>query len=299
MRKLNAMLPPLILRPLIYFILLMLAACDNNVGLSRDQAAAVDKAHVDARNRCSAKWYGQPRVPVRGSDFVLDATKLPWEMGGELWSEDVDCGAAQINATFYWTGKEILPQRIGMYPQQEYNVKPIDVRETWTQIQVAALLGRGTQSIRNQAQHPENYQYTPPQRPKSWPAEQLIRLKHYPDLEVLLWSKEERDVAIKKMGEHPSLHYFTFVLHQWPHDDGSARTMTCHMGEQNVLTMTREEIENLDLRQQLRHSCQMDFHNFGFNSGSAKVNWGTTQLSEITPALRALQQYFNDSITKE
>ncbi len=269
-----------------------LTGCDNGTGLSREQAAAVDKAHVDARNRCRDKWYGKPRAPVRGTNYVLDATKLPWDMGGELWHEDEDCGVAKIDAVFYWTGEEILPQRVGMYPQQEYNVKPIDVREAWTQIQVLGYLGMESSIRQRLEQHPEGFQIIPrPQRPKTWPTELVVKLKHYPDLEV--WLPKEWTPTMER-----TTHYLSFQFPNWPNDDGVTRGFNCNLGRA-VYPATREEIENLDLRQKVRSSCQMEFDNFGFNSGSAKVNWGTPKLTEITPALRALQKYFNDSITKE
>lgn len=280
---------------LCFSLMAMLTACTDHSDLSKEQREAVQKAHEDAVKKCEGKWLGQPRVPVRGSKYVLDATRLYWQMEFGSWNKDEECGAAAIIARFYWTGEKIVPDKIGLAPQRS-QIEPIDVPKDWIAIDLEALVGVKPDVLRHCEQHPEDCKKKTTDRAKGWPPELVVPLKHYPELEVRL----PKELTPKmKTGGFRALGIF---LREWPMDSGAPRSFLCHL-DQDVYAMTREEIENINFGSarvgQQRSYCQMEFNNFRFNGGQARVVWGTEALPQITPALRALHQYLNESITEE
>lgn len=279
---------------LIVIFTMLFAGCD--FGKERKEAAAIYKAHAEAVKKCEAKWRDQPRVPIRGSRYVLDATRLPWEPDRGLWSKDEECGAATMMGLFYWTGKEIISERQWLNSGRKLTDRPQD----WLLLSVIAVLGRSPSDARARARHCEAH----PEDCKSqslgpaleWPPELVVRLKHYEDLEVRI-TKDYLD----KLRPTDGRYYMDFVLRGWPKDDGRPRTMFCDV-KRNVfsnVSITREEIENFDFSKQPKGGCQLEFWNFTFKGGSARVNTGTEALHQIVPALRALHQYINQSITEE
>lgn len=268
---------------------ILVGGCGDDLGLSKDQRAALYKAHEKAVEKCNAKWLDKSRVPIRGSRYVLDATKLPWEMEYSMWTKDEECGAATINDTFYWTGKEIISQK--MWTRAGH--KPTELPQYTHSFIVKALLGAPPDSVKHCKQHPDDCK-GPPGPPVEWPAELVVRLKYYEDLEVRMFKRE----YLVKLRPTDVTHQMDIVLRGWPKEDGSPRTMFCGV-RQNVFVMTREDIENFNNPT----SCQLEFWAFKFNGGSARVvvsgnTYGNT-LRQIVPALHALHQYFNDHITEE
>jgi len=271
---------------LIVALTMLFAGCDNS-GLSKQQRDPVYKAHEQAAKKCNAKWRDQPRVPIRGSHYVLDATRLPWELDGGLWAKDEECGAATIDDLFYWTGKEIISQKLWVKSGRKLTEIPQDSLG----FHIIALLGASPDRARHCEAHPEDCKSRFLGPAVEWPPELVVRLKHYEDLEVRM--PKTLTPKIKPEG----IHSMAFFLRGWPREDGLPRVMSCDIGR-DVYKITREEIENLNFGKQTK-PCQFEFGNFIFKGGSAQVRTGTEALSQIVPALRALHQYFNQAITGE
>ena len=93
---------------------------------------ALTKAHVAAAERCAAQWRDKRWVPLRGSGWWLDSTRLSWRMDGGLWTTDDNCGAAQIYEIFYWDGEKIRPERVGMSPHGRWpELHPKEIQRHW------------------------------------------------------------------------------------------------------------------------------------------------------------------------
>ena len=129
---------------LIAILTMLFAGCDNSEQVARNKA----HAQAQAVEKCEAKWRDQPRVPIRGSRYVLDATRLPWEPDrGLLWSKDEECGAATIDDLFYWTGKEIISQKLWVKSGR----KLTDLPQDHLVFHIIALLGRSPSDARDRA----------------------------------------------------------------------------------------------------------------------------------------------------
>lgn len=280
------------IRPRVVWLMLMLAltlvGCGDGLGLPKEERAALYKANAQAIEKCNAKWVGKPRVPIRGSDYVLDATRLPWGMAYETWTKDEECGAATINGLFYWTGNKIIPEAIWLKSGRKLTELPEDVLV----FDIRALLGAPPDSVRHCKARPEDCK-GPPGPPVDWPNELVVRLKHYEDLEVRMYRKKD----LAELRPTDVTHSMGFFLRGWPREDGAPRVVSCDVGR-DVYKMTRVEIENIDFGKQTR-PCQLEFWGFEFNGGSARVYTNTAMLHQIIPALHALHQYLNESITKE
>lgn len=272
--------------PLGLLLAIALAAC----GPSAEQQALM-AAHIAAAERCAARWGDKQWVPLRASGWWLDATRLPWRMKDDLWTKDEQCGAATIDGLYYWDGERILAESVGMWPRGTRLVHPKEIKSDWVQLDLTALLGGDPNTLKKCRASPEACKGHEG-APKEWPPELVVRPKHYPDLEVRL--PRETDPARSKGGFSNNIGFF---IRDWPNNYGRPRVTSCYF-KSDGRDLTREDIENIDLRQRGGY-CQLEFWNFQFDGGAARVITDTRQLHQIKPALQALLQYFNASITRE
>jgi len=278
-----------IARPQSFYPLLLalgLSAC----GPSAEQKA-LQAAHLAAMERCAAAWGDKRWVPLRGSGWWLDATRLPWRMRGGQWTTDENCGAESTYAIFYWDGEKIRPTQVGMWPKGRGVLDPREIQSHWVNMQLSDMLIGDPEFAKKCTADPQACKRVVDAR-KERPTDRVVLLKNYPDFEV--WLPRPEHLADGKL---KGVSYLNFFFRDWPNEFGRPRVTTCHIGRKPN-EMTREAIENIDLRQQPGY-CQMEFWSFAFNGGSGRVVTDLKQLHQLKPALQALHQYLNASITRE
>ena len=256
-----------------------LAGCD--VG-DRKAAAAMNKANAEAAKQCEAKLKGLKRVPIarmKGKLF-LDAERLPmWAIGRGFRVGD-DCGANQLQESerFYWTGDTLIPQFIWL--KAGHTLVEAEGNQNWVSISTQVFFGIPLDCKSTPTPAPAmKCGEKPPDKDEAG----VIRLKNYPSD---AW-------PLRDPREKINNRYF-LSLRDWPKENGWPRTMGLSCDVKGSVS----EIENLDFRGK-PGACQLDFYEFKFKAGSARINFPVKELHRITPILQAFQQYLNDSIIEE
>lgn len=255
-----------------------LAGCD--VG-DRKEAAAIYKANTEAAKQCEAKLKGLKRVPIArmSGKLFLDAERLPmWAISRGFSTED-DCGAngLQESESFYWTGDKFIPQYIWLWKDGHTLVEAAR-HQDWIMISADVYFGI-----------PGNCKSSPTptmqcgEKPPDKDEAGVIRLKNHP---IDAWPARD-----PKLGGRPI--YF-LSLRDWPKENGWPRTMRLSCEIEGSVS----EIENLEFGDK-PGICQIDFYDFKFKAGSARINFAVKDLDRITPVLQAFQKYLNDSIIEK
>ena len=254
---------------------LLLMGCDFGAN-ERKAAEAIYKSNAEAANQCEAKLRDLKHVPIAGTEgrLFLDAERLPmWAIDRGYKSGD-DCGVVQLGwayEIFYWNGKEIIPQVVGSKGKYTSLNRP-DNTQYWITLGALVRLGR---SIECNKQLQCNEQLPPIDEVG------VIRLKNYP---LDAWPMP--DPKTQRVNQ------YRLSLRDWPMENGRPRWLMC---SGDVSGKTAVEIE----RRLESISCELDFSEFHFKAGSARVGFSSKEFKHITPALKAFQQYLNNSIIEK
>lgn len=257
----------------ILFAVLGLAGCD--VG-DRNAAAAMNKANAEAAKQCEAKLKGLKHVPIvgTGGKLFLVAERLPsWAINREFRVGD-ECGASAIateTEMFYWTGKKTIPQSVWLKAGHSLTERPGP--QDWFPLGAQIYFGLP----KNCNGNPDGCEALKDQ-PWNVP-DKIIRLKKYP---------------IDAVPAPNPKHGYSFALREWPMDSGRPRMLRCGVSGGK----SDSEIENLNFEGKPL-ACGLDFYAFSFKAGTARIAFSSNEFTRITPALRALHQYLNDSIIEE
>lgn len=242
----------------------------------REAAEKIYKANSVARKQCEAKLQGLKQVPIAGTGgkLYLDADKLPiWNISRGFRSGD-ECGATQLGfayETFYWNGQKIIPKYIWI---QQDGHSLMNKPKDW--MSFIALVRFG-QTIERKIKYPE------PSIDKLQTREEVrvIRLKNYP---LDAWPVPNPKAQDK--------FDYRLSLREWPIDNNRPRFLDC---SGDISGKTSAEIESS--LEPL--ACQLDFPQFHFKAGAARISVPLKKIKDITPALQAFQQYLNDSIIEK
>lgn len=244
------------------------------IGCSRNEEAETT-GFQEQLNACSEHLRQNPLVPIVGGGH-LDTRRFDFNVP-TVRLADGQCGTDGFETSFYWTGEKIVPAG-----QRFTGIELVQIPKHWRLLHAGAKLGNRTFCKAN----PEKCKEVVPSVPKDWPEEFTAHLTHY-----------ELDARLPKMPVDHVTHEIAFILRDWPRKDGTPRFITCDI-RRDVKTMTRKEIEELEFGTQTL-PCQVDFRDFDFKGGAARIRTGTEALREIPVALKALQQYLSASIVLE
>ena len=239
-------------------------------------------------NQCRQDLAKDPLVPIVGGGF-LDTRRFAFNVPTVRY-EDGKCGTDGFQAEFWWTGEKVVPD----HPKFT-GLSPMHIPKHWTHFNVGALLGnqrkaRECKADQNPQKCPELGHKNPGVAP-DWPEDLVIKLKKYPGLEIRLNRNappEGRWVGLR-----------SFVMSEWPRADGALRVVDCFgLNAHELAKKTNEELSEIDFGNRTA-ACQVDFWDFQYKGGVARIGTGTEALADIGPALKALQQYLSDSIIRE
>ena len=275
------------MKPIWIYILattLTLAGCD--VG-DRKARAEYYKANAEAAKQCETKLRGLKRVPIPGTDGkqFLNAERLPsWDVSRDFVAGD-ECGVATSEDTFFWTGKEIIPQSVWLAAGHSLT----ETQPHWLGLIVKSGFGLPRVCIID----PKRCDTKSTRPPYEYPAELTVRLKKY---ELDYWlPRGANSGQVKSDVGHDSM---AFRMRGWPTEDGKARFISC-IRIPNAAVRTIKEIEEIDFTNRPIF-CQVESSDFLFKAGGARINFNSSALTPDTvTVLRAAHQYLNDSIIQE
>lgn len=224
-----------------------------------------------------------PMIPIIGGGY-LDTRYFAFNVPSVVY-KDGECGTDTFVTNLYWTGQKIVPAK-----EEFTGMLAGAVPQHWLRFGIGAVFGNLRQARACQSNPSLDFcmkGYTPPGYPPTWPQERIVKPKHYPGLEIWLPPTPIKDIA--------AIH---FVLSDWRREDGRPRTVNCDLPGYQPWKMTKEEFENIDFGTHM-FPCQVEYSDFTFKGGAARVHTGTEALKDITPLLKALHQYISNSIIQE
>lgn len=272
------------------------------VSCKKREQSPEQKAYVQQLERCRVELGKSDKVPIIGGGYV-DMSRFGYP-GSSVRYEDGQCGTDMLELSFWWTGEEILPDSPKFIKR-----KRTEIPESWQMYHVAANLGnkRKARECKENIDLPQCSGFkgaTPTGYQKTeWPVELTVKLKNYPGLELWL---TEPPPNIKNQYD-----VYDFVMTEWRRPNGTPRGISCWGLNKNsdkaginskaLALLSREELENIDLQSRLKYgvACQVEFSDFGFEAGAARVKFNTDNLREAPKVLKALNQYLFDSIIRE
>ncbi|WP_295551258.1 hypothetical protein [uncultured Pseudacidovorax sp.] len=242
---------------------------------------------------CSESLARQTKIPILGggeldlSRFSFSALNIDVQNG--------ECGAVGFAADFFWTGVQIVPAKPLVEISPAGFKKYRDFPKNWRFFSVAAILSNTESSLacktnfdRAKCVDP-NYQAPRPQPDNS---EHLIyKSPYYPDLYI---RQIRGDNTPNLSGS------ISFFVAGWPRKDGATpRVLHCWSSAPifQVESMTPEQVANINFGTN-SFPCDIEFLDFEFKGGAARVHFGTDALPEAVNALKALQLYISNSIQK-
>ncbi|WP_141243699.1 hypothetical protein [Pseudomonas indica] len=278
--------------------IMTISACD---GKKEPRQSPEQIAYQKQLERCRVELNKSELVPIIGGGHV-DMSRFGF-MHSNIRYEDGQCGTSSFETSFWWTGKEVLPDN-----EKFFKIKRTEIPESWKYFNVAGGFSNQRKARKCKA-NPElseckvaaaGYQKV------EWPAELTVKLKNYPGLEVWL---EVPPPHIKNQYAVDE-----FVMIEWRRKDGTPRGINCwglspndeqaksqRLDPISLALMSRAELENIDFRGKLNHgvACQVEFWNFDFEGGAARVSMSTETLSVASKALPAISEYISKSIIRD
>lgn len=257
-------------------------------------------AYQQQLERCRIELGKSESVPIVGGGHV-DISRFD-SSHHSIRYEGGKCGTDMLELSFWWTGEEILPDSPKFIKREG-----AEIPKNWHMFNVDAILGnqlkaRECQENIDQSKCSGFKGAVQLGRSKSeWPAELVVRLKNYPGLELWLTA---RPPSIKNQ-----YYVNSFVIAEWRRNNGTPRSIDCWglnsssikrsgLNSESLALLSGDELENINFQGRLQHgaACQVDFWDFGFNGGAARVKFSTEDLRVAEPALRAINKYLSDSI---
>jgi hypothetical protein len=261
--------------------LLVLALLVSGCGKSeRDVELQTHDKHVE---ECRVALAKNPLIPIIGGGrldtkyFAFNVPTVRFEKG--------ECGTDGFVSDFYWTGTKIVPA-----DPKFTGLALTQVPKEWRLLRVGARLGNMSRSLACEAKFDPSHCPDPndkaPGYPPAWAQELVVRPKRYPGLEIWIDPK-----PIPR-----GLQAIHFVLGDWRREDGRPRTVNCDI-RREVASMTRADFEEIDFGTN-SFPCQVEFSDFSFTGGAARVSTGTDALRDAVPALKALQAYLSQAVDR-
>jgi hypothetical protein len=256
-------------------------------GCSRREEKEAAERRQKELDACRQKISESHLVPIIGGGH-LDAKKLGIFFNVRV--ENGECGTDGFEGGFYWHDGSIEP---ASHPGANlaYEKNPT----SWKRFEVRARLGnqRKGRECTEQGERCSTFNHKNPGLPPTWPEDRIVRPKAYPGLEI--WLPE------KIVPNHTES--MTFVIPDWPRADGSPRTVNCWSLPKGYALdkMSRQDLEAIDFSKGTKHGypCDVEFWDFSFTGGAARVHTGTESLVGITRALKALEQHISNAVTRE
>lgn len=254
---------------------------------------------------CRTKLSEAEKKPIIGGGYV-DMSRFGYP-GSNVRFEDGQCGVDMLQLSFWWTGHEVIPDS-----PKFLNRSRMEIPESWGFFQVAAKLGnqRKANECKENIDLPGCSGFKGAVRTgfnkAEWPPELSVKLKNYPGLELWL---EAQPPNIKNRYSVDN-----FVLTEWRRSDGTPRSINCWglspnneavktqgIDQVSLALLVKDDLEKIELQGRLHHgvSCQVEYWDFGFNGGAARVSFSTEDLRAAPLALRAINQYLSDSIIRD
>lgn len=261
----------------------LLMGCDFGKN-EREAADAIYKSNADAAKKCEAKLRGLKRVPIAGTDgklFLNSEVLSMWNISRDFRVGD-ECGAKDLGATqtFYWDGESIISQHNWIYRDKKSQWL---IDEKWISFSADVIFGTPNTCKTHHKNTALNCNVMPPDKDQYG----VIRLKHHP---LDAWPVRDQ----RQKNVHLS---YQLSLRDWPKDNGWPRTLryACELKG-----MSESEIENIIFSKDSKHRvCELDFYDFDFNAGSARINFDIKHANQITTILKNFQKYLNDAISEE
>lgn len=284
---------------------LIIASSLTLFACGKREPSSEEKAYTQQLERCRVELGKSEKVPIIGGGY-LDTSRFGYP-GSSVRYEDGQCGTDMLELSFWWTGEKIIPDG-----PKFITLKRTEIPKNWRLFRVAAKLGnqRRAHECKENIDLPQCAAFkgaTPSgYRKTEWPAELTVKLKNYPGLELWL---ELPPPNIKNQYDVDR-----FVMDEWRRPNGTPRSIDCWglspndevtkkqgLDPQSLALLTKEALENIDFQGRLQHgaACQVEFSDFGFEVGAARVSFSTESLREAPKALKAINQYLFDSIVRE
>lgn len=262
---------------------LLLTGCDLGKK-ERDAAEAIYKANAEAAKQCEVKLKGLKRIPIAGTSgkLFLDTEKLSmWKLSRDFRVGD-ECGAEDlgIRQTFYWDGARIISKHNWIFRDKK---SPWLIDKSWISISADVFLGLPSSCKTAPENTMLNCDKLPPDKDKYG----VIQLKHHP---LDAW-------PVRDQRRKNELLFYQLSLRDWPKEDGWPRKLryACELSG-----MSESEVENIIFNSDNKHRlCQLDFYDFKFKAGTARINFDIKHANQITTVLREFQKYLNDAISED
>lgn len=244
--------------------------------------------HQKQLEQCRVELAKDQQIPIIGGGH-LDASYFAFNVPTVRY-EDGQCGTDGFVAEFYWTGEKIVPNS-----PKFTNVSPgQSIPKEWVLFHNVGVRFGNLKKTRfckdKQGIVPECPVNSIPKPIQNLPPEKEAFPKNYKGLSISL-----SDHSFKSMSN------IDFRMLDWPREDGYPRIISCFAiagAEFGKTPLSKDDYENLDFG---AHSfpCQLEYWDFPIKGGGARVHTSTDALKKVTPALKALQIYINQSITQE
>ena len=276
-------------QPIRVLTILAVVACLNVGACSKrndNEPTVGADAYESQLAACRQLFLQNPRVPIVGGGY-LDARRFAFIVPTVRF-EDERCGTDGFETSFYWTGKNIVPAS-----ERFTGLPPTQIPPDWKQLNVTARFGN-QRKARECRQEPNpqkcvDARHQNPGLPPTWPEERIVGPKAYPSLEIWL----------PPTGYSKKVAGISFVIKDWPKANGRPREIDCwYLPGYDLSSMTKAEFEILDFGEKT-FACRIQFWDFQFKGGAARISTGTDALPNIAASLKQLQQYIDDSIDLE
>lgn len=221
------------------------------------------------------------RLPIKGGGEFFERTRLNG-LHANIGFDGRVCGIDIIEGTFYWDGTQTVPATSGMSGSEPT-------------FQVVAGLNSESNHCHEKDQCGDRNIES---RPIMASSDYLrVRLKNYPDYEIRLKypppDRRNRDslrflILSSSSVYAPQRLVYCDSFFRMPRGHGAPLVDT-------LVGVTLSELEDIDFGG-FRQSCQIDFEDIRFKSGSARVTFDVNDLNAVGKAMLSIESYFNDSI---
>lgn len=264
----------------IAFIAFVFYAWSVNKAVVRDERAEMASYRADW-DACVRGLSELHRLPIKGGEEFIERTRLIG-LHSNIEFDGRVCEIDMISGTFYWDGKQTLPRAIALS-----NAEPT--------FQVVALLNSASSHCHEKDQcGGRNIESRPIIASSNF---LRVKLKNYPDYELRLKypppdSRNRnllRFLILSSSNAHtPQRLVQCDSFFRMPRGHGTPLVDT-------LVGMTLSELEDIDFGG-FRRSCEIDFEDTQFKSGSVRVNFYVNDLNVVEKAMLSIESYFNDSI---
>lgn len=280
---------------------LLVSACDE---VQRHNQSPEQVAYQKQLEKCREELSQSRLVPIIGGGHI-DMSRFGFD-NPSITYKNGECGKDVLEVAFWWTGEEVLPDH-----PKFVKLKESERSRRWSYFRVTAKLGnqRRGRLCRENPDLPQCEIFKagirPGLRATEWPKDRVVKLKHYPGLE--LWLREPPPSLENKHRVND------FVMTEWRRPDGTPRSIDCWglssselaksqgLDTVSLSLMSGKELSDVDFRGKLKFGsiCEVDFGSFNFKGGAGRVVTRTESLHDAPKALQAISEYISNSIIRE